>query len=124
MKKYLLLALFASAAFSVYLLATESDVIGVGGGAGITPGSVMTVTHTGETPTAATIKVPLTVNGSLSPTGAVSAASVSATTTVNAGTGYKFNSVNGFSGVITNSPTSTNLYFWAGGIVTNVVATP
>jgi hypothetical protein len=45
--------------------ATESTVVAVGGDAGETPGEVMTVTHTGSTPSAATLKVSTSIIGNL-----------------------------------------------------------
>jgi hypothetical protein len=64
MKKILsLLVLFVHLGLSA-LFATETSVITVGGGAaGVTPGDVITVTHSGSTPSAITIKVPATILG-------------------------------------------------------------
>lgn len=71
--------LCSAAAWIAY--ATESTVVAVGGDAGTTPGNVMTVTHSGSTPSATTIKVPATINGTLTVTGSVTSSAGGITAT-------------------------------------------
>lgn len=68
--KYKIEVLFAALwIFATSVYATETPVITVGGGAaGVSPGEVITVTHSGSTPSAATIKVPTSVTGTITST--------------------------------------------------------
>jgi hypothetical protein len=66
MKTKLVLSCLLGLIFAVsHLNATESTVVAVGGDAGATPGDVITVTHSGSTPSAATVKVSTTIIGNL-----------------------------------------------------------
>jgi hypothetical protein len=58
-----------------HMYATESTVVAVGGDHGDTPGDVITVTHSGSTPSAITLKVPATITGALTATTTLTATS-------------------------------------------------
>lgn len=67
---------------------------------------------------ASTLTGAATVGGTLGVTGAITGSSTVAAT------GYKIGAFSGVTGVYTNTPTSTNVFYFGGGVVTNVVATP
>jgi hypothetical protein len=73
--------------------------------------------------TGGTLTNGVTVNGTTTLTQLVVKATIASTGTVS-GSGFKIGPQAGWSGVVTNSLTATNVIWYSGGIVTNVTRLP
>jgi len=97
-------------------LAGNITTLNVAGNATVVGSSALGALTTSGTTSLGGVTVAITNNATVAGT-LVDSSTVSAT-------GYKIGTYAGYSGVITNIPGATNLFYFSGGIVTNITHTP